>query len=61
VVSVIHIGRGRLRELPGDALGRALALYAEGGKTEREALCAMHAGVLERARALGIRLEGEKE
>lgn len=57
----IPIRRGGPRAPAGDALGRALALYAEGGRTEGEALCALHAEVLERARALGLRLEGERE
>jgi hypothetical protein len=42
-------------------LGRALALYVEGGMTEAEALCALHSGVLERAGALGVLLEGDRE
>lgn len=39
----------------------ALALCVEDGMTEAEALCTLHAGVLQRAETLGIRLEGEKE
>jgi len=54
-------GRRRLRGPPDDALDRALALYAEGGMTEGEALCAMHLDLLERACAMGVRLEGETE
>jgi hypothetical protein len=58
--SVIRIGRRR----PGpraDPLALALALCVEDGMTEAEALCTLHAGVLQRAEILGIRLEGEKE
>jgi len=61
VVSVIPKLRGRRWAPAGEALGRALALCAQGGMTEREALCALHADVLERARALDIRLEGDRE
>ncbi|MBI5067286.1 MAG: hypothetical protein HZB56_03530 [Deltaproteobacteria bacterium] len=46
---------------PADPLGLALALYAEEGMTEGEALCALHARVLARAAALDIRLDGERE
>jgi len=57
----IPIGRRRLRGPPLNALDRALALYEEGGLTVGEALCAMHLDLLERACALGVRLEGETE
>jgi len=59
--SVIHIGRRRLPGTPGDPLTLALALCVKDGMTEAEALCTLHAGVLLRAEALGIRLEGERE
>jgi hypothetical protein len=58
---VIRIGR---RQLPGptlDPLGLAVALCLENGMTEAEALCRLHSGVLRRADALGVRLEGENE
>ena len=59
--SVIRIAQRRLPRPPADPLGLALALCLEGGMTEAEALCTLHAGVLCRAEALGVRLEGERE
>lgn len=57
---VIHIGR-RVPPSPLDPLAVALAMCVRGGMTEAEALCSLHTGVLGRAEALGIRLEGNKE
>jgi len=59
--SVIRIGRRRRPEVAADPLCVALALYVEGGMTEAEALGALHASLLGRAAALGIRLEGAGE
>jgi hypothetical protein len=59
--SVPVVRRPRPAGTPPDLLGLAVALYLEAGRTEAEALCALHAGVLRRAAAQGIRLEGEAE
>jgi hypothetical protein len=59
--SVIRIGRGRLPGPPVNPLGLALDVYLEGGMTEAEALCALHACLLSRADTLGVRLGGDEE
>lgn len=58
---VTRIERRRASGPPADPLAVALALYVETGLTEAEALGALHASVLARAVALGLRLDGERE
>jgi len=61
VVPVLHLQQRRPPLPPADPLGPALALYLAAGMTEAEALHALHARLLGRAAALGVRLHGELE